>query len=59
MELECICKYFVNYRWNGLTGGELCDIIEMSKWENRFEKAVENCKNVGMDRKIVEGLFKN
>ena len=33
--------------------------MEVSRKENRFEKAVENCKNVGMDRKIVEGLFKN
>ena len=27
--------------------------------KNRFEKAVDDCKNIGMDRKIVEGLFKN
>lgn len=27
--------------------------------KNRFEKVVENCNNVGMNRKIVEGLFKN
>lgn len=27
--------------------------------KNRFEKAVEDCQNVRMDRKIVKGLFKN
>lgn len=33
---KCICKCFVNYRWKGLTGGELCDIIEMSRKENEM-----------------------
>lgn len=29
---ELDCKYFVNYRWNGLTEEYGCDIIGVSRW---------------------------
>ena len=50
--------------WMWYNGGEQNGRIGRQKKDikilkNRFEKAVDDCKNVGMDRKIVEGLFKN